>query len=282
MDDGAVIVLRRHGNPDGPRLVLGHGNGLAIDLYYPFWSLLEADYDLMVCDFRNHGWNNLGPIETHTLPRLSRDQDAVLDAIDLHYGAKPKAGVFHSVSSMTTLLSPTRGSRFVALVLFDPPLRKPGVSQEELDAASIRAAEAANRRSRHFATRQDMIDLLALSPNFRNVVPGVRELLAETTLRESPDGEGYDLRCPPEYEAQIVEYARLFAVFIELSDIQCPVKVLGADPTLPYAYLPTFDFREMVSVDYDFLPDASHFLQLEQPEECVAIMQDFLGPLGHT
>ena len=40
MEDGAVIFLRRHGNPAGPRLVLSHGNGLAIDLYYPFWSLL--------------------------------------------------------------------------------------------------------------------------------------------------------------------------------------------------------------------------------------------------
>ncbi|MCY4629986.1 MAG: hypothetical protein OXE75_03735, partial [bacterium] len=40
MADGTVITLRRHGNPDGRRLVLSHGNGLAIDLYYPFWSLL--------------------------------------------------------------------------------------------------------------------------------------------------------------------------------------------------------------------------------------------------
>ncbi|MYG75701.1 MAG: hypothetical protein F4198_08970, partial [Acidobacteria bacterium] len=39
--DGTRIVLRRHGNADGPRLVLSHGNGLAADLYYPFWSLLE-------------------------------------------------------------------------------------------------------------------------------------------------------------------------------------------------------------------------------------------------
>ena len=36
VDDDTVIVLRRHGNPEGPRLVLSHGNGLAIDLYYPF------------------------------------------------------------------------------------------------------------------------------------------------------------------------------------------------------------------------------------------------------
>ena len=40
VDDETVITLRRHGNPEGPRLVLSHGNGLAIDLYYPFWSLL--------------------------------------------------------------------------------------------------------------------------------------------------------------------------------------------------------------------------------------------------
>ena len=48
MEDGTVIFLRRHGNPAGPRLVLCHGNGLAIDLYYPFWSLLAEDFDLFL------------------------------------------------------------------------------------------------------------------------------------------------------------------------------------------------------------------------------------------
>ena len=46
VDPDTVITLRRHGNPDGPRLVLSHGNGLAIDLYYPFWSLLAEDFRL--------------------------------------------------------------------------------------------------------------------------------------------------------------------------------------------------------------------------------------------
>ena len=32
VDDDTFITLRRHGNPDGPRLVLSHGNGLAIDI----------------------------------------------------------------------------------------------------------------------------------------------------------------------------------------------------------------------------------------------------------
>ena len=62
VDDDTVITLRRHGNPAGPRLVLSHGNGLAIDLYNPFWSLLADDFDLIVHDLRNHGWNPLGPL----------------------------------------------------------------------------------------------------------------------------------------------------------------------------------------------------------------------------
>ena len=51
-DKNTSIILRRHGNPDGPRLVLSHGNGLAIDLYYPFWGLLTDEFDLIIHDLR--------------------------------------------------------------------------------------------------------------------------------------------------------------------------------------------------------------------------------------
>ena len=58
-----------------------------------------------------------------------------------------------------------------------------------------------------------------------------------------------------------------------------PTKVIGADPTLPYSYLPTLDPSEVFAVGYDFLPDATHFLLLEQPEECVRTMREFLEPV---
>ena len=54
---------------------------------------------------------------------------------------------------------------------------------------------------------------------------------------------------------------------------------VGADPTLPYSYLPTLDLSDVFTVGYDFLPDATHFLQLEQPEECVKVMREFLEPI---
>ena len=280
VDDDTVITLRRHGNPEGTRLVLSHGNGLAIDLYYPFWSLLADDFDLIIYDLRNHGWNAVSSQDNHNVPTFVSDHDRILQAIDRNYGKKPKIGVFHSVSALATLLSPTRGSEFSAYFLFDPPLCKPGDSYEVFDAAVARTAAMARRRTARFQTREQLADLLLFLPIFQRAVPGVFDLVAKTTLRESAAGDGYELRCPPEYEAQIVEFARAFAVLVSFETLRCPVKVLGADPTLPYSYLPTMDLSGILSVEYDFLPEATHLLQLEQPEECVALLREFLDQKG--
>ncbi len=274
------ITLRRYGNPDGPRLVLSHGNGLAIDVYYPFWSLLIEDFDLFVYDLRNHGRNALGRLADHNIPVFAKDQDTVLSAIDARCGKKPKVGVFHSVSALATLLAPSNGCELAAAVLFDPPLRKPGFTREEMDEASLRNAAMARRRSAHYADLQEFIDGAMFSPNFRHTVPGVVELLAETTLRPSPSGAGYELCCPPAYESQLMEYGRLFAAVVDLPGYGCPTKVFGADPTLPYSYTPTYDLSGMVDVAYDFLPDATHLLQREQPERSVGTMLEFLGEHG--
>ncbi|MDE2752998.1 MAG: alpha/beta fold hydrolase, partial [Gemmatimonadota bacterium] len=104
-DDGSVTIVRRHGNAAGPRLLLCHGNGLAIDLYYPFWSLLVDDFDLLVYDLRNHGWNGIGDRGEHNVPNLVRDQEQVIDAVSATYGDRPTIGVFHSLSALTALLS---------------------------------------------------------------------------------------------------------------------------------------------------------------------------------
>ena len=57
--DGYVLTVRRYGNPNGTRIVLTHGNGFAIDAYFPFWSRLTERFDCFVFDLRNHGWNSV-------------------------------------------------------------------------------------------------------------------------------------------------------------------------------------------------------------------------------
>ena len=268
MDDGTDIVLRRHGNPRGPRLVLCHGNGLATDLYHPFWSLLADECDLIVYDLRNHGWNEITAIDGHNIPSLANDHDLTMEAIDCYFGDKPKVGVFHSVSALISLLSPTRGSLFAGRLLFDAPLCRPGKTYEEMEAATARNAARARKRTKRFTTREDFSNRLQISSVFSRVVPGVFDLMAKTTLRKSSSRDDYELRCPREYEARIAEYGEIFSVMVDLEDLVSPTMVLGADPTIPFSYLPSLDLRDIVTVDYDFLPETSHFLQLEEPEIC--------------
>ena len=288
LDDDTVTTLRRHGNPAGPRLVLSHGNGLAIDLYYPFWSLLADDFDLIIYDFRNHGWNTVGDRKNHNLPTFVRDRHCILESIDYHYGNKPRIGVFHSLSALialmsssmpTTLSSSSQSEGFSAQILFDPPVHKPGTSQTEFDVAAERAARMTRRRGYRFQTEEDFTELLSYLPAFTRFVPGALELMASTTLRKSANGQEYELRCPREYEAQVIDYIRSYSMLADIETLPCPTKIIGADPTLPYSYLPTSDFSHVISVDYDFLPETTHFLQLEKPAECVAEIRKFLGEL---
>ena len=282
VDKDTVITLRRHGNPEGPRLVMSHGNGLAIDLYYPFWSLLTDEFDLIIYDLRNHGWNDVSTVERHNVPTFVDDHDRILEAIDTHYGDKPKIGVFHSVSALVTLLSPNMGSDYSARVLFDPPLCKPGRDLKDFEDAAVRLAGMTRSRTETFGSREDLASILTFVPTWQHVVPGVHDLYARTTLRERDSEPGFELRCPREYEAQVVDYASTFAVLVDFDSLVCPTKVIGADPTLPYSYLPTLDLSDVFTVGYDFIPDATHFLQLERPEECAELLREFIEPIIHS
>ena len=285
LEDGTAVILRRYGNPEGRRLILSHGNGLAVDLYYPFWSLLVEDFDLIVYDLRNHGRNAVGSIERHNIPTFISDLYYILDNVDEIFGPKPRIGVYHSLSALIALLSlspimaeasASRGPNFSTLVLFDPPLYRPSVSETKFDELAELLARRTRRRSNRFPTLDSFVDLVSYSPSFARVVSGVHELMARTTLRQSTEGAHYELRCPPEYEARIVDYVRGYGGMVDFQNLPCHIKVIGADPTLPFAYLPTFDLMQMDTVDYDFLPEATHYLQLEKPAACVNAMREYL------
>ncbi|HEY6394272.1 MAG TPA: hypothetical protein VIX12_02570, partial [Candidatus Binataceae bacterium] len=83
MDDGAIIRVRQHGNLNGPRLVLSHGNGLAIDGYLPFWRPLRDRYEVVLFDFRNHGHNPFHNEVAHQWSRFILDMEEICNAIDL-------------------------------------------------------------------------------------------------------------------------------------------------------------------------------------------------------
>ena len=275
--DGATIVIRRHGNPTGPAMIVSHGNGLAVDAYHPFWSLLAGRFDLFVHDVRNHGWNPVGERRIHHVPQFTEDAECIARSIDGRIGTrKPRIGVFHSLSAMVALRHAAAGGEYAALVLFDPPVCPPGGLPDDMEAVGGRLAEMTRKRKEAFGSPDELAAAFSRSPLFERMRPETTRLLARSTVRRRGNGDGYELRCPREYEAQVFEYFFVWSMTVDFAAVPCPVKVLGSDPTVRNSFMPSMDLAELVAFDYDFVPETSHFLPLEEPGECAARTFDFL------
>ena len=118
-----------------------------------------------------------------------------------------------------------------------------------------------------------MAESIGHSRVFQLVLPEVPDLFAQTTFRGTHSG--FELCCPPEYKAQVVEY--LYAWLPHTYDVgDCPVKVIGSDPTTQFSFMPAWDLSTMVRINYDFIRGSSHILPLEYPEMCPTSMIEFL------
>ena len=278
MSDGASILLRRLGNPAGLRLVLSHGNGLAVDAYDAFWRLLSDRCDLILYDVRNHGRNPVGDLAAHTMAQLIDDTVAIAQGIDRTFGPRPRVGVFHSLTALLCLLPGAEEHGYAALALFDPPVSTDEDSASRLRSMRRKLIERARQRQADFESWEDLADVYRQAPAFRLLRPRAVERLAQATLRERGP-TGFTLCCPPAFEAKIFEESMAWSTRVDFDRIRCRLRVIGGDPMVPFSFLPGADLKEIAKLDYDFLPDATHFLQLEEPGECALMLRDFLDTL---
>ncbi len=286
LDDGAKILVRRHGRADGPRLLISHGNGFAIDAYFPYWQHLLAQFDLLVFDFRNHGRNEPVVPPRHTYEQLVVDLERVIQAVRARLGDKPTAGIFHSMSGRTAMKHAIEiGWRWNALVLVDPP-NVPPPGHPNYAAMAVfeeRLTTWARRRRRRFATVAELTQEYRQSRATARWVEGAHELMAQSVLRRSPDGDGYELVCDPENEATIYAQAMTLNLWPPARAFGGPVKLIGCDPSLAEGGA-TGPANQALGAeggyDYSFVAGSGHLLQIEKPEECVRLTLEFLGKHG--
>ncbi len=281
MEDGALIRVRQHGTAGAPRLVLSHGNGLAIDGYLPFWGPLCERYEIVLFDFRNHGHNPLHRKEAHLSIHFVSDMEAVFAATQRELGVKRTAGVFHSLSGVTAAMHARKfGRRFEALVLFDPPMFPPdghhlrGNQAEDKNSLAGRA----RRRTERYA------DPSILAAQFRKYNPRWRpeayELMARATLRHDTRAGNWILACPREFEASIFSTNADSTLWNAMGALPVPIKLICGDPNLIGAMPPALIGRELSAehkLPYEAIPGTTHFLQIEQPEACIRAMESFLS-----
>ena len=285
MSDGAQILLRRLGNPQGPRLVLSHGNGLAIDGYMPFWDLLQ-DYELVLFDFRNHGCNPRHGAANHCWEQFAIDLEYVCNAIDSHFGRRPAVGVFHSLAGITALIHAQRRRwRWNALVLFEPPLYPwdgHPLQQAGRDYQMKMAAWSASRQER-FASPAELAEMFRGSWSLRRWRPEAYELMARAILQYDEARGDWALTCRPALESRIYATNVDTSIWPLIADIPGPIKMICSDPDAPdrnVNNLINIDVAREQGLECDAIGDTGHVLQVERPEACVASMESFLGRVG--
>jgi pimeloyl-ACP methyl ester carboxylesterase len=275
MSDGAIIVLRRYGNADGPRVAFSHGNGLAIDAYVGFWKLFIADYDVIVFDMRNHGHNPTHHRDGHNWVRVTEDLQELWRAFAMNFGAKPVSGVFHSLSAISSLRQVARfGASWRRLVLFDPPLWPcPGHEMIPVQEASgRRMAKRARNRPQSYVSPEEFADQIRTRTQFQRWRPGTHELYARATLRHNEATGRWDLACPRDYEADIFESNQDDTIWNAIIDgLAVPVTLIGADPALDdigsHGRICEMLAQE-AGLDCEIISNTTHLLQLEEPEAC--------------
>ena len=288
MSDGAVIRLRRHGNHDGPRLMMSHGNGLAIQAYIPFWRLFLDAFDVILFDMRNHGENPPHDATAHNWERFIQDFGEILDSVDGQFGVKPVSGVFHSLSAVTAVLHADRyPDRWRSLVLFDPPIypRNGHPLQQVEDEHMDEMARRALRRPMHYESPSRLAEQSRKRPEFKNWVPGAADQLAEATLRQDVDSGSWELSCRRELEAHIYRTNKDLSVWSALCrPLGIPISIIGADPELENQLPPAIISRalaEEASLPYASIKGTTHFLQIEEPLQChEATIEALAGRLG--
>lgn len=286
MADGAVIRVRQHGNPDGPRVALSHGNGLAIDAYFPFWDLLRSDYEVIVFDVRNHGQNPYHGPDGHYWPNFSRDLESVFTGIHKRLGAKRTAGLFHSLSSVAAIQHTlAEGRRWEPLILVDTPIMPPEghpLVQAEHNHMRIMSALAARRPERYPTPAAFARQLMSRS-NFRHWTPGAHELFAHATLRQDRQTGDWTLACPRDLEAFVFASNLNDTLWPRMGQLEVPVFLIGADPDGDERNGPALLTQALAQdqgLDYLMIPETTHFLQIEKPEEVFAAADAFLRGQG--
>jgi pimeloyl-ACP methyl ester carboxylesterase len=282
--DGAIICLRQYGRPGKQRLVLSHGNGLAINAYLPFWELLLDDFELILFDVRNHGENPLHLASHHTWEHMTQDIEDIYRAIQSVFGEAPTVGVFHSLSAILAINHLfTFGPRWSALALYDPPIMPPeGQPTREAQLKSMRElSRRAAHRQMFYASPEDFARQLAPHAAFKGWVPGSHLLFARSTLRLKRNGR-WGLCYPRQLESDVFLTNSDDKFWSYFASFPVPGILIAADPDHPHASPPSAICRaihEQFGFPYAMIPGTTHFLQIEQPELCKKALCTFLDSL---
>lgn len=259
------------GTPSDRRsLLLLHATGFHARLWDRVVASLPAGSHILAPDHLGHGRS----AKPALLADWSATADALLPLVD-RFAAIRLVGCGHSMGGYAlTRLAAERPGAFAHLFLIDPVIMPPEFYVGAADQPIPDPAEhpVARRRSRwdgwkamnaHFASR----------PPYAHWRPEVLADYCRHGLLAAPDGDGWELACPPALEASVYQNALRTNPHDWLPRVATPTSVIRArtgerSGNLDFSVSPTWPGlgAALGAVRDEHWADQSHFIPMEAPQ----------------
>lgn len=265
----------------GAPLYFVHANGYPPACYRPLLERLSAQRHVIAVRQRPL-WPGANPEELSDWRPLAGD---LLD--HLSGQARPMACAGHSMGGIATLRAALhRPELFQAIVLLDPVLLPPElcllwdiVYRLGLGYRLNPLVPPALRRRRKFASRAVMFESYRRKAIFRYFDDHSLQALVTGLTKPSVDGQ-IELTYPPEWEARIYVTAirRDLELWHGLPRLKVPAMIIrGAETDTFWERTARLVDRRAPNVRIVSLPQSTHLLPMERPQESSDLILDFLG-----
>jgi pimeloyl-ACP methyl ester carboxylesterase len=253
---------------DGPPIVVLHATGFLGRVYRPIALALRSTGHVYSYDQRGHGDSSRPADGDYSWAGTAADLKAFIMAMKLE-GVR---GLGHSAGATAIgSLAATHPELIPRSVLVEPVV----FDDEARDSVKDSLYERTLKRKRWFESAEAMFRNLEHKPPFAVWRSDMLRDYCEYGTRPAHDG-GVELKCPPEIEADFYSRAQEFPGLSIILESPAPsLLILGEKSDSTAIKIADKIVAQLANGTLVTVPDAGHFLPMEQPEMIARMAVEF-------
>lgn len=259
---------------DGLPLVLIHATGFLGALWRPIAETLAGRFRVVAFDQRGHG-DSGKPADGYTFEAFALDLQCVIEELELE---RPLVAG-HSAGGTTIVVHAAMHPGLVRrAVLIEPILPRPEWYANPAEGRNANSlADQARKKRAVWPSTDELFETYRSRPTFQSWRKDVLRIYVEEGTQPRDDGQ-VELKCAPELEAQFFEAVTKIDPWPMLPKLEAPTLVLWGANSHLQARSPDKGLEDSLPNSRTVhVPEASHFLPQERPEEVARLIEGFFA-----
>lgn len=267
--DGVELAIYDFGG-EGADLLLIHPTSFCAAALAPLARSLHPFFHCVAMDCRGHGASGRSA-RGYAWDVFAEDVLSVVSELEL----RQPLGFGHSCGGTSLLLAERSApGTFRSLYCFEPVVLGDGPGRPVHDNP---LSDAARRRRRSFASREEAFENFASKPPMSRFDPGALSGYVTGGLHSESDGT-VSLACLPEDEAEVYAYAYAHDAHEGLEKVRCQVALGCGTRDGTFGPMRTSEVAQMIpQARAEAFPGLGHFGPLERPVRVAAAVRAALG-----